>query len=79
MRLDTALPREATPPDAVLATTRKPARPLTKPGLLRVASEGSIDLFLLLGLVFSIPVIVLAIGLPVAVCVRLLLWLGGQL
>ena len=78
MRLDTALPREATPPDAVLATTRKPARPL-KPGLLRVASEGCIDLFLLLGLVFSIPVIVLAIGLPVAVCVRLLLWLGGQL
>jgi hypothetical protein len=37
------------------------------------------DLLLLLGVVFSIPLVILAIGLPVALLLQLLLWLGGLL
>ena len=78
MRLDTALPREAALTEALLGTAVEPARPTAAPSLLRRAAEGGGDLLLLLGIVFCIPFIVLALGLPVALGVRLLLWLGGQ-
>ncbi len=47
--------------------------------MLRRAATGSGDLLLLLGIVFCMPFVVLAIGLPVALCARLLLWLAGEL
>jgi hypothetical protein len=37
------------------------------------------DLLAALGIVICIPVVILAIGIPVALCVRFLLWIAGML
>ena len=37
------------------------------------------DLLGAVAIVFCIPVVILAIGIPIALCVRLLLWIGGLL
>jgi hypothetical protein len=64
---------------AALATTFNPARPLVVPGPLRRAALVIGDLCAALGLVLCIPLVILAIGMPIALCVRLLLWIGGLL
>jgi hypothetical protein len=79
MRLDTIGPREATLTSAGLATTLDRARWLVVPGPLRRAAAVVGDALALTGIIFAIPLVILGIGIPIALCVRLLLWIGGGL
>ena len=74
--LDTTASREAVPANMSLATTVGPAT-LVVPGSLRRAAGVIGELLVLVAIVFSFPVVILAIGIPVALFVRLLLWVGG--
>jgi hypothetical protein len=64
---------------AALATTFNQARPLDVPGPLRRAAAVIGDLLVAVGIILCIPLVILAIGIPIALCVRLLLWIGGLL
>lgn len=48
-------------------------------GCLRRAAAVVGELLALVGIVLCIPFVILAIGMPIALCVRLLLWIGGAL
>ena len=47
------------------------------PGPLRRAAMVIGDLFAAVGIALCVPVVILAIGTPVALCVRFLLWIVG--
>ena len=79
MRLDTTGRGEATLTSTTLVTPLRPARPLVVPGSLRRAAAIGGELLALVGIVFCIPFVILAIGMPIALGVRLLLWVGGML
>ena len=79
MRLDTAGPRDATWTTAVLAATRNQAPLLEVPRWLRRAAGVVGDLLALIGIVLCFPFVILAVGIPIALCVRLLLWMIGVL
>ena len=64
---------------AGLAATFNEAGPLLVPGRLWRGAVGVGDLFGAMAIVICIPVVILAIGIPIALCVRLLLWIGGLL
>ena len=70
---------QATMTSAGLATTFSEARPLVVPGRVWRAAVIVGDLFAAVGVVLCVPVVILAIGIPIALCVRLLLWVGGML
>jgi len=40
---------------------------------------GIVDLFAALGVVLCVPAVILAIGIPFALCIRVLLWMTGAL
>ena len=67
---------EATLTRAALARTFTQDRPLVVAGALRRAAVVIGDLFAAVGIVLGIPFVILAIGIPIALCVRLLLWIG---
>jgi hypothetical protein len=73
--LDTTAPREAAPTSVALATTVRPV--IVVPGSLRRAAGVIGELLALVAIVFCFPVVILAIGIPIALFVRLLLWVGG--
>jgi hypothetical protein len=62
-----------------LTTTFDRPRPLVVPGLFRRAAAVAGDLVGVVALVLCIPFVILAIGIPIALCLRLLLWIGGLL
>ena len=64
---------------AGLAATFNDARALLVPGRLWRGAVVVGDLLGAMAIVFSIPFVMLAIGIPIALCVRLLLWIGGLL
>jgi hypothetical protein len=64
---------------AGLAATFKEARPLLVPGRLRRGAVVVGDLLGAMAIVLGIPLVILAVGIPIALCVRLLLWIGGLL
>ena len=66
-------------PNAALATTFTEARPLVVPGRLWRAAVFIGDLLGAAAIVLCIPFVILAIGIPIALCVRLLLWSGELL
>ena len=70
-----ALPLTGTP----LKTTRSRAPLLEIPGFIRRASALVGEALTLVAIVFCVPFVILAIGLPIALLVRLLLWVGGEL
>lgn len=70
---DAALPRTA------LSTTLNQAPSLIVPGPLRRAAVVVGDLLGAVAIVLCIPFVILAIGTPIALCLRLLLWIGGLL
>jgi hypothetical protein len=72
----TSRPREGSLTRAALATTVDHARPLVVPGPLRRAIG---DLFAAVGIVLCIPFVILAIGIPIALFLRFLLWIAGLL
>jgi hypothetical protein len=70
---------DATLTRTTLATTFDEARALSVPGPLRRAAVVVGDLLGAVAIVLCIPFVILAIGIPIALCVRLLLWIGGLL
>ena len=72
------------PPDATLTTAAvtaslsHPPRLEGSRSLRRAAGVGG-EFLALVGIVCCIPFVILAIGLPIALAVRLLLWVGGVL
>ena len=74
MRLATGQLGDATLTRTALATTFGEV-----PGPLRRAAVVVGDLLGAMAIVLCIPFVILAIGIPIALCVRLLLWIGGLL
>ena len=70
---DAALPR------AALSITPNQAQSLVVPGRLWRAAVIIGDLLAAVALVLCVPFLILAIGTPIALCLRLLLWIGGLL
>lgn len=70
---------EATMTSAALATTFNESRPLVVPGRLRRAAVIAGDLLGAVAVVLCVPFVILAVGIPIALGVRLLLWIGGLL
>ena len=70
---------DATLTTAALAPMFDQARALVVPGRLRRAAVVVGDLLGAVAIVLCIPFVILAIGIPIALCVRLLLWIGGLL
>ena len=64
---------------APLTTTFDQARPLVVGGSLRRATVVVGDLMGAMAIVLCIPFVILAVGIPIALCVRLLLWMLGLL
>lgn len=52
---------------------------LVAPGALNRVTRVIADLLSGLAVIFSLPFVILAIGIPVALCARLLLWTFGML
>ena len=77
MTLAANQPLAATLTRAPFATTVDHARPLIVPGLLWRAAMAIGDLLAAMGIILCIPVVILVIGTPIALCVRLLLWIAG--
>ena len=67
---------EATLTRAALSRAFTQAQPLVVAGPLRRATAVIGDLSAAVGIVLGIPFVILAIGIPIAPCVRLLLWIG---
>ena len=72
-------PREGTLTRASLATTFHYARPLVVPSLVRRVTMVFGDVLSAVAIVLSIPFVILAIGIPIALCVRVLLWIAGRI
>ncbi|HEU4891239.1 MAG TPA: hypothetical protein VFT47_06790 [Vicinamibacterales bacterium] len=70
---------EATLARTTLATTFEHARRRPDPGSLRRAAAVVGDLLAAVAIVLCIPFVILAIGIPIALCLRLLLWTGELL
>lgn len=52
---------------------------LAIPGPLRRAAVVVGDVLGVIAVILCFPFVILAIGIPIALCVRLLLWIGGRL
>jgi uncharacterized membrane protein len=63
---------------AAFETSVDHARPLGVPGPFRRAALVIGELLAAVGVVLFIPVAILAIGIPVALCVRFLIWIVGM-
>ena len=70
---------EVTLRTTALTTRFDQAGALIAPGLFPRASVVVGDLLGVLAIVFSVPFVILAIGIPIALFGRLLLWIGGLL
>ena len=70
---------EATLPMTPVATTFGQAPALSVPGPLQRAAVVVGDLLGAAAIVLCIPFVILAIAVPIALCVRLLLWIGALL
>ena len=61
-------------PREVRTLERKPAAAPTGPGR---AGDALLDAGILLGFVYALPFVIILVGAPVALTLKLLLWLGG--
>jgi hypothetical protein len=68
-----ALPRTAS------STTVDQSHSPVVPGPIRRVAEAVGDLLGAVAIVLCIPFVILAVGTPIALCLRLLLWIGGLL
>ena len=64
---------------AALAPLFDQSRALVVPGAFRRAAVAVGDLLGAVAIVLCLPFVILAIGIPIALFVRLLLWIGGLL
>ena len=67
------------PMRGAFATAVDEAQPLIVPGRLWRATVVVGDVLGGLAIVICIPFAILAVGIPIALCVRLLLWIAGLL
>jgi hypothetical protein len=72
-------PKEGTLTRAALGTTFDDARLLVVFGPLRRSAEVIAGLVAAVAVILCIPFVILAIGIPIALCVRLLLWIVGSI
>jgi hypothetical protein len=79
MTLSTAAVRDVTPRSVAPPAMLSPALVLGTPGVLRRAVVAIGDLLGLAVIISCIPIVILAIGTPIALFVRLLLWVAGVL
>jgi type IV secretory pathway VirB3-like protein len=79
MTFPTTRPRAGTVTSAVIATTFDYASPLGVSGLFRRVAMVIGDALSAAAIVICIPFVILAIGIPIALCVRLLLWIAGRI
>jgi hypothetical protein len=77
MSLDTTSAPDATLSSAAFAAALRPTPPVRVPGPGRRVVGIVGESLALVGIVFGIPFVILAIGIPIVLFVRLLLWLGG--
>ena len=70
---------KATLTSAALATSFDEARALIVPGPFRRAAVVVGDLLGAVAIALCIPFVILAIGIPIALCLRLVLWIGALL
>jgi hypothetical protein len=70
---------DATLTKAALAPMFDQARALTVPGPFRRAAVAAGDLLGAVAIVLCMPFVILAIGIPIALFVRLLSWIGKLL
>jgi hypothetical protein len=68
----------ATLTTTALATTPDHAVPFVASGPLRRVAAVVLDVLTMVGVGLSIPFVILAIGIPFALCLRLLLWMFGM-
>jgi len=61
------------------ATAVDHASPLIDDGLLSRAASTLGDALMSAAIVICIPFVILAVGIPIALCLRLLLWIAGML
>lgn len=66
-------------PSRALAAPIYEPWPLAGPGPFRRAAVVVGDLLGAVAIVVCIPFAILAVGIPIALCVRLVLWIGGLL
>jgi hypothetical protein len=59
------------------STALSPALVVETPGLSRRAVVAFGDLLGLAAIISCVPIVILAIGIPIALFLRLLLWVGG--
>ena len=64
---------------AALTTTVGQAGALIVPGPFRRAAVVVGDVLGAVAIVFCIPFLIMAVGLPIALCLQLLLWIGSLL
>lgn len=64
---------------AAVAQGFNQARPIDVPGPLRRAVAVVADVLAAAAIALCLPFVILAVGLPIALCLRLVLWLGGLL
>jgi len=67
----------ATPTRAALTPTFNQASAVIGPAPFRRVAVVVRDVLGAVGIVLCIPFLILAIGIPIALCVRLLAWIGG--
>ena len=79
MTFATTRPLAATLARAPVPTPVDHARPLIVPGFLWRAAMVIGDLLGAMGIVLCIPFVILAIGMPLVLCVRFLLWIAAVL
>ena len=79
MTFATNQPLPTTLARAPSATAVDHVRPLIVPGFLWRAAMVIGDLLSAMGVVLCIPFVILAIGIPIALCVRFVLWIVGML
>jgi hypothetical protein len=75
--VSTAAVRDVTPRSVARPATLSPALVVETPGVLRRAVVAIGDLLGLAAIISCVPFVILAIGIPIALFVRLLLWVGG--
>jgi hypothetical protein len=78
-QLDGAGAREALPATPLRATTLRRMTRAAVPRWRQRAVEVAGDLMTALLVIFSIPFVILAVGLPIVACVRLVLWVARAL
>ena len=70
---------QATMTSAALASTFSETRPLIVPVRAWRAAVVVGEVFAAVGVVLCVPIVILAMGIPIVLCVRLLLWTVGML